>query len=291
MTEPPQPDTRRIVLADGRSLAYAECGAPDGCPVLAFHGLPGSRLQRHPDESIARAAGLRVVHVDRPGFGRSSPQHGRTIADWPRDVAALADRLGLDRFAVAGISGGGPYALACAASLGGRVSRAAIASGVGPPGSMAGRMTVARLGFFLAAHAPWSLRAPVAAVARLAVHDPQRYLDLLAARMAPADRPILARPEVRAMFAQDLREAFRHGVEAFVADLRLVGRPWGFPLDRIACEVALWHGEEDRVVPASAALHLAGMIPGARTHFAPREGHFMVLDRWPEICAWLASTP
>lgn len=290
MPELLQPETKRAVLADGRTLAYIECGAPDGRPAFTFHGLPGSRLQRHPEEAIARAAGLRVVYVDRAGFGRSSPQRGRKLEDWPRDVAALADHLGFERFAVAGISGGGPYAVACAAILGARVRRAAVVSGVGPPGAMAGRMTVAaRLGFFLAPRARWSLAGPVTAMAQLAVRAPFRYLDLVAARMPPSDRLILARPEVRAMFAQDLREAFRQGADAFIDDLALLARPWGLALDRVACEVALWHGEDDRIIPPSAARHLARAIPGARAHFAAREGHFMVLDRWGEICAWLSS--
>lgn len=278
------------MLADGRTLAYTESGAPAGRAVFAFHGLPGSRLQRHPDESIARAAPLRVIHVERPGFGRSSPQPGRSLADWPRDVAALADQLRLERFAVTGISGGGPYAVACAAALGPRVTRAAVVSGIGPPGSMAGRMTVpTRLAFFLAPRAPWALTAPLTAIAPLVVRAPHRYLGLVAARLASSDGLILARPEVRAMFAQDLREAFHQGVDALVDDLALLARPWGLALDRVACEVALWHGEDDRIIPPSAARHLARAIPGAHARIVPREGHFMVLDRWAEVCAWLAT--
>jgi pimeloyl-ACP methyl ester carboxylesterase len=285
----PEPETRTAALDDGRTLAYVECGDPAGRPVFAFHGLPGSRMQRHPDESIARGAGVRVIHVDRPGFGRSSPRPGRSLADWPRDVAALADRLGLGRFAVAGTSGGGPFAAACAALLGDRVARLAIVSGVGPPGTMAGRMTAnARLAFFLAPRVPWLLRGPLAAAGRFGVRAPSAYVSALASHMSPPDRAILARSEVRAMLAQDLREAFRQGTRAMVHDLGLLARPWRLPLDRVACPAALWHGADDWMIPPAASRALVRALPGARAHDLPGEGHFLVLDRWPEICAWLA---
>ena len=291
MTEALQPETKTATLPDGRVLAYTECGAPAGRPVFAFHGLPGSRMQRYPDESVARDAGLRVIHPDRPGFGLSTPRPGRTLADWPRDVTFLADHLGCDRFAIAGISGGGPYAAACLALLRGRILRAAFVSGVGPPGSMPpGGMTIAaRLGFALAPRAPWALRRPLGAIAQLVVRAPSRYVSVLALHMSPADRPILARPEVRAMLAQDLREAFRQGAGALVDDLALYARPWALAWDNVACPVALWHGGDDRMIPLSASRALADAIPGARLHALPGEGHFLVLDRWPEICAWLAG--
>jgi pimeloyl-ACP methyl ester carboxylesterase len=290
MTELPKPQTKTARLPDGRTLAYVETGDPDGAPVFAFHGLPGSRLQRHPDEEVAHSAGLRIIHPDRPGFGLSSRQSRRSIADWPRDVAALADTLGLERFAITGVSGGGPYAAACLTMLGSRIQRAAIVSSVGPPGSMHGHMAIAaRLGFFMAAHTAWAARASAASIMPFVVRSPDHYLDVLAAHMAPPDRPILARPRIRAMLAQDLREAFRQGVDALVEDLGLLARPWGFGWDGVECPVALWHGEDDWMIPPSASRHLAAAIPGARAHMLPREAHFLIFDHWPEICGFLAG--
>ena len=213
MTAALQPETKTVALPDGRALAFVECGAPDGRPVFSFHGLPGSRMQRHPDESIARQS-------------RRARDPRRSSGVWPLDAptgprarrlaarrGCAADRLGLERFAVAGTSGGGLYAAACAALLGSRVTRTAIVSGVGPAGSMTGgRMTPgARLGFLLGPRAAWAVRGAVAAIARFAVRAPSRYIDVLSSHMSPSDRPILARDEVRAMLAQDLREAFRAG--------------------------------------------------------------------------------
>ena len=122
---------RIVRLADGRALAYAEWGAPDGFPVFGFHGSPGSR-RTHLGEEAPRSADVRLILPDRPGFGLSDPQPGRALLDWPRDVAALADHLGVDRFAVYGFSGGGPYALACAWAMPERVTAAAVVGGEGP---------------------------------------------------------------------------------------------------------------------------------------------------------------
>jgi pimeloyl-ACP methyl ester carboxylesterase len=285
------PETRLLELGDRRWVACVECGDPLGRPVFAFHGLPGSRLQQHPDADLAAARGARVIHVDRPGFGLSTPAPGRTFAAAARDIAAIADRLGIDRFAVAGVSGGGPFAAACAALLNERVTRAALVSSVGPPGSMRGGPGALRTRtlFALAAHAPRLLRRPLRIAVRRALRAPGHFIDRVAARLAPEDQRTLARAEVRAMLARDLAESLRQGVDALLADLRLEARPWGLPLESIRVPVALWHGEDDRIVPSAATRHLAAAIPGARAHVLPGLGHFMILDRWGEILDWLVQ--
>ena len=116
-----------VTMPDGRRLAYTEWGLPDGKPVLCFHGTPGSRLWC-PDEEATSAARVRLIMPDRPGIGRSDPLEGRTLADWPKDVEALADALQISSFAVVGVSAGGPYAAACAALIPGRLSGVALVS-------------------------------------------------------------------------------------------------------------------------------------------------------------------
>jgi pimeloyl-ACP methyl ester carboxylesterase len=289
MTPVGPPETRLLQLDDRRWIACAECGDPAGRPVFAFHGLPGSRLQQHPDPGIAAARGARVIHVDRPGFGLSSPCPARTLASWAHDVVAIADRLEIERFAVAGVSGGGPFALACAALLGARVTRTALVSSVGPPGSMHGGRIVlpARAAFYFAAHAPELMRGPLRVASRLALRAPERFIDRVAAHLAPDDRRTLARPDVRAMLARDLAESVRQGVDALIMDLRLEARPWQLPLEAIRAPVALWHGEADRIVPASATRHLVAAIPGARAEVLPGHGHFMIFDCWAGVLDWL----
>src|SRR4051794_8100368 len=124
-----------LALPDGRSLCFAEWGDPAGFPVLTLHGTPGSRLNRHPDAEQYARAGARVITYDRPGYGGSTRRPGRSVVDCVEDVAALADHLGLDRFAVTGGSGGGPHALAVAARLGDRVVRCRCVVGVAPYGA------------------------------------------------------------------------------------------------------------------------------------------------------------
>src|SRR5436190_23987660 len=119
-----------MTLPDGRSLAYTDCGAPAGPLVVYFHGAPTSRLDLIGFEESFSAFGVRVVSPDRPGYGRSSPRPGRGFNDWAHDVAALADHLGVERFAVMGLSSGGPYAVACAALLADRVIGCGVVSGV-----------------------------------------------------------------------------------------------------------------------------------------------------------------
>lgn len=280
-----QNDVGRVRLDDGRTLAYAESGDPGGQPVFAFHGLPGSRLQQHPDSGIAAARGIRVIHLDRPGFGRSTPQPGRTLASWATDVAAVADHLRIEHFAVFGVSGGGPFGLACASLLGERITRAAIVSSVGPPGSMReGRMIAfVRIAFFLAVHAPWAMKLPLGVLSSVARASPARAVGLGGSRLTPADTRLLARPDIRAMLGRDIAESFRQGVDATICDLKLEVRPWNLPLAAVRAPVALWHGEADRMIPPSATLALAAAIPNSEVHLLPGEGHFLVFDRWGEI--------
>ena len=285
-----QAQTHTHRLGDGRTLAWTEAGESSGRVVFAFHGLPGSRFQRHPDEAIARGRGLRLIHLERPGFGLSSPLPHRRLEDWPRDVAALADALGIARFAVLGISGGGPFALACAALLADRVRRAAVVSGVAPPADMQGDMSwAARAAFFLAAHAAWLLRPVLLAGAHAATRFPSRFLDTVASQMSPPDRPILARPQIRAMLEQDVAAAFAQGPDGVLRDLVLYARPWNLPLDSIRCPTAFWHGTRDRMVPDSASRGLARIVAPGELRLVEGQGHFMVFDRWAEIVDWLAS--
>lgn len=286
------PPSATLRLPDGRRLGYADYGDPGGVPVLVFHGLPGSRYQRHPDLGLAARLGARIVAPERPGFGLSDSLPSRRLTDWAGDVAALVDALGFERFAVAGVSAGGPYALACAAWLAKRAAGAAVVSGVGPPGSMPGAMPMAwtvRAAFRLVPRFPWLLRAPLGAAAALGRAQPGRYLDLLASHLHPVDREVLARPPVRAMFAQDLAEGLRRGAGPFLQDLGLLAADWGFDPATIEVPVELWHGDADLMIPLSAALALERRLKRPRLERVCGGGHFLVIDRWPEILGRLIA--
>jgi pimeloyl-ACP methyl ester carboxylesterase len=187
-------------------------GQPDGEPVFYFHGHPGSRLEARFARQAAAGAGLRVIALDRPGYGLSDFQPERAITDWPADVAEAADLLRIGRFSVAGASGGGPYALACAWRLPGRVTRAAVISGVGPyrvPGITKGMRWQNRIGFRWGSRWPALARALMRSMHRGITRHPERTIDAIARAMSPADAELIGRPGVREILIASPRRLFR----------------------------------------------------------------------------------
>jgi pimeloyl-ACP methyl ester carboxylesterase len=256
-----------------------------------FHGLPGSRRQRHPDDGIAAALGARMLHFDRPGFGRSSPAPQRTLIELAQDTEYLCRHFSLGKIRLAGVSAGAPYALACAALLADRVVKTAIVNGVGPPGTMAGaRFRLRnRLGFVLARRAPRLLQPFAWGMGSLGRSDPERYLAMVASSLGESDRKELEDPKVRAMFAEDLAEAFAQSSGAFVSDLALVAGEWGFDLGAMRAPLRLWHGDDDQAVPPSGAQAIAARVRGAELTLLPGRGHFLVFEHWRDILAWLLA--
>jgi pimeloyl-ACP methyl ester carboxylesterase len=277
-------------LPDGRRLGYAEYGARDGRPLLFFHGTPGACCMAGFAEALAQQQGIRIIAPERPGFGRSDFQERRRIGQWADDVAALADALALDRFAVAGVSGGGPYVAACASKLPDRVRVAGIVSGMGPLDEPRVKAAVGvghRATFGLIRQTPWLGRAVLALAALAMRHVPQHVLDPMAMLVPVSDRAILARPEVRAALVDDLIEGLRAGGRGAVHELVLFSRPWDFPPEEIRVPVHLWHGEADIQVPVAIARRLAARIPTCRARFVPGAGHFWLFDHCAEVLATL----
>lgn len=278
----------QLKLADGRELAYAEYGDPQGRPLFFFHGMPGSRMFHPPDE-VTRRKGVRLVCVDRPGYGGSTFQPGRRILDWPDDVCALADALGMDTFSVVGHSGGGPYALACAHHLPERVRAAVVVSGAGPvdaQGAAEGLTPLHKLGFTAGKYMPWPLlRGLVWLFFHKAAADPARAIDIDARERIPADEEVLNLPGVRENCIESDVEAYRQGLAGFSWEVRLVTRPWGFPLEDIRVPVYLWHGTADDFTTTAMARHLAERIPHCQFFLYEGEGHMLLIPRWEEILA------
>jgi pimeloyl-ACP methyl ester carboxylesterase len=274
-----------IKLKDGRTLGYAEYGDLQGRPLFFFHGMPGSRFF-HPPDKITRELGVRLITIDRPGYGESAFQPGRRILDWPSDVVQLADTLGLQKFAVAGHSGGGPYVLACAYSLPNRVTIAASLCGAGPveaPHATSGMELQNKLGFLFGRIIPWPLwqlliwityrhkLAPAAAALRHRSHRP------------PADEALMDLLEIREACIVSEKEAFRPGLLGFAWDARLLTRPWGFRLEEITVPVSLWHGTADNVTPLTMAKYVAYRLPNCRATFCEGEAHLLIFPHWKEI--------
>jgi pimeloyl-ACP methyl ester carboxylesterase len=281
-----------VVLPDGRRLAYDEAGDPAGRPVLFFHGLAASRRVRHPDDGIAAALGVRLLTIDRPGIGDSDPLPRRRLLDWPADVATFASELGLDRFAVAGWSAGGPHALACGALLGTRVTRVGLLSSA-PPFHGPHSRTYLDPGWrrvrFLAGHAPRLLRRFFERQAQRVRSDPERVLEDSMRDMPAPDRALLEQPPVRAVVLQSTVEAFAQGGAGVASDAIAVARPWGFGLEEVETEVVLWHGEADATWPPAAGRHLASRLPRCEATFLPDQGHLAFVAVWDELLRRLSG--
>ncbi|MEJ2170239.1 MAG: alpha/beta hydrolase [Desulfobacterales bacterium] len=261
-------------------------------PVFYFHGFPGSRLEARLAEQEAAARGIRLISIDRPGYGLSDVKRHRTLLDWADDTIQLADFLGIQRFSVIGVSGGGPYAAACAFKTPDRLNRVAVVSGLGPVVPRGGKNRAAGLsvsGLRLAGRFPIFACLVLPAAALMYREHPKFMLALISRRFAECDRRALQIPQLHRLLCDSFREAFRGSLLGPAWDVVLYGRDWGFRLHDILVPVQLWHGEQDVVVPPAMAHRLANEIPACRAVFDPEDGHFSIIaKRLPEILAELS---
>jgi pimeloyl-ACP methyl ester carboxylesterase len=276
-----------VELRDGRALGYEEWGRGDGVPILGFGGTTMSRLAHLGDEA-PEAAGVRLILVDRPGYGLSDFQPGRRLLDWPGDIVQLVDALGLERFAVFGMSGGGPHAAACAHALPDRVFALGLVSSPGPVWDRP------ELRYSLPPHRQplieVAARDPDEAARRL-LDDCRRELEELAAR--PEDDAgwvVTASPAVNARFRASLFETLARGPEGYAHDLFLLFvTPWGFRPEEIPVDTLIWHGDRDEAVPLGVGEFFDRTIPRSSLHVLPGEGHLLLWSHAEEILASLAS--
>jgi len=285
-------ENRVCRLSDGRLLGYADYGAADGRPVIALHGTPGSRLMFQLADWPARKRGLRLVAPERPGYALSSEQPRRALTDCPGDVAELADQLGIDRFAVAGVSGGGAYAAACAAMLGSRISATALVSPVGPFGhaDLLSRLTMAERHLFVTiARSPWRSRLLFGSLRWFQNNAPGLAVAAIISRSGAADKAILRRPEIAANLIEALSEGLRPGLSGAMQDLRLYSMPWNLFLKQMKAPCAIWHGRADHIVPFAAAEVLARQIQSCELVQLPGVGHYWVYDHFDDVLDWLAK--
>ena len=285
-----------VTLPDGRTLAYAEFGTPDGVPVLYFHGAPSSRMEPLliGDDVLSRL-GLRVISADRPGMGGSDFQRGRRLVDWPADVTALADGLGLDRFAVLGNSGGGPYVAVCAAKIPSRLRAAVIVSGgwrMDWPEARAGLPLPNRVMLFLARRAPPVLRLMLGMMGGIAQGEREKELAQMKGRVPPADYAAFAEPGRLEAFGQGMQECLRQGARGATWDLGLYVRDFGFRLDEVRVPLTLFHGEDDTNAPVAMVRRAVAELPDARLVTYPGEAHLSTLcNHMDDVARALTARP
>lgn len=283
-----------IPLPDGRRLGYGEFGDANGTLVLWFHGTPGAARQVPPvGRQAAEQLGLRLVCIERPGVGASSDHAYRDLREATLDIAVAADHLGHDRFLVLGLSGGGPYALACAHELPDRVVAVGILGGLvpttGDEAAAAGIVALARRYNRLLTAFRVPLGMGMQGFVRLATPAGGVLYRAYTRLLPHGDNAVLDDPAIEAMFVDDLTSAARHGFKAFVNDLVLVGRPWGFRLADVHVPVRWWHGDADPFVSLDQAQRAVALLPDVELRVRPGESHlggFAVAD---EMLATLAE--
>jgi pimeloyl-ACP methyl ester carboxylesterase len=263
-----------LTLPDGRKLGYAQYGSLSGLPIIYLHGLPGSRLEAAGYDDIAIEIGARVVAVDRPGMGWSSPHPSRTLLGFAEDIRVLAEHLGLEKYSVLGVSGGGPYALACAFALPSeKLKCVSIVCGLGPMDiGMSGADWEHWFGF------PWGwLYCPVfllrwffrrTAFGQMELSDEERLQKLkesgLLEKMSPKDREVMGDEDVMRLSLRASREADAQGFDGILLDGRLICGDWGFRVEDIRKDlsVLLWYGKDDTYVPPNHGVQIAKRLDG-----------------------------
>ncbi len=269
-------ESKSLLLQDGRILVYTEYGDPTGTPIIGFHGMPGSRLMFKVVEKAALKSGARIIAPERPGYGISQPSPNRILLHYPNEVLELADRLELGRFAVMGVSGGGPYALACAAAAPSRMTVAALVSVIGPlslPKSTHDMVRMNRLMFNLGRRSPQLVGFLLPRLTKTALRSMNKHV-----QEGTSPAPDLS-PEVFAIMTADQQEAVVGGGQGIVSDMKILWQPWGFLLEDIQTKVYLFHGEADNLAPVKLAHYIADHLPNCEAVFYPGEGHTDPLTR------------
>ncbi|MFX1478852.1 MAG: alpha/beta fold hydrolase [Promethearchaeota archaeon] len=280
-----------LELKDGRKLGFAESGDLNGKPIFHFHGHPSSRIEIRVFGKKPKQHGVHIIAVDRPGLGLSEFKPKRTMLEWPDDVIELADHLGLEKFAVEGISGGGPYAVVCAFKISERLTCCGIIAGMGLINwSKKGMMRSNRIGFFISRRLPFLIKPIVKSEKK--VFEDRESIEKFASKLPEPDRNLLQNPDILNTFIEASKEAFRPGLDGAVYEEKIYAKPWGFDLKDIPSElqVYLWHGDMDVFVPSSFGHKMCELIPNCKGFFFSNEGHLSVcLNNLDQILETLKS--
>ena len=278
-----------IAVGDDRQIGFAEFGDPQGRAIFWLHGTPGARRQIPMEARVfAEQQHIRLIGVDRPGIGSSTQHSYDTVVAFADDLRTIADTLGIDKFIVVGLSGGGPYTLGCAAAMPDRVVAAGVIGGVAPTmgadgitGGLMGTVGTRVAPLLQFAGVPIGLVA--SAIIRLIRPVASPAADLYGRVSPEADRRLLARPEIKAMFLDDILNGSRKQMAAPFSDVVVFARDWGFRLSDIKVPVRWWHGDADHIVPYAHGQHVVSRLADAELYPMPGESHLAGLGRAEEI--------
>jgi pimeloyl-ACP methyl ester carboxylesterase len=283
-----------VTLRDGRTLHVYDHGDPDGHVVVQHHGTPGSGLAYPPDIEKGRERGLRPITYDRAGYGGSTPNAGRSVADVVADIEDVLDALGVDRYVTVGGSGGCPHSFACGALSERCLAAAAIAAPTPYPAE--GLDWLAGMGdqnveeFNAALEGPAELEPIIEReAAELRNATPDEITEVWASVLPPVDAAVLTGDRAR-HFKRSNDHSLAQGIAGWRDDDLAFTKPWGFELAQIGVPTLLWQGTQDLMVPVAHARWLAERIPGVEAHISEEDGHLSIaVGRLGEIYDWLAS--
>lgn len=284
-----------VAIQDGRTLACSEVGDPDGRLVIHNHGGPSSRLEAHLLAESASKNRLRLICVDRPGIGQSSPQTDRSYSGWADDLVAIADALGYDEFGVTGWSEGGPWALAAAAYIDPCRLRHVSSIAGGSYGAFGDNWAADQLskadalGGSLALRFKPGFRLMYATLGVTAKHFRGTFFKQLLKAVNEYDRQILNQPDFQSAFSGSCAECFAHGSDGLVRDSELLYRSWAFDVATIERRVHMWQGMDDRLVADSINKAVADRMPGSVWHPVEGAGHFVAVGSGDDIFAIAAE--
>ena len=285
---------RQALLKDGRRLGFAEHGDPIGKPVFMFHDLWGNRTLRHPDDNILKRLGVRLISMDRPGYGASTRKPNRSLMDVVDDTIMLAKGLNITQFAVLGYSAGGPYALACAYRFPQIITHCAIVSSFPPMDDVRGFQAIhsnyARL-FQLAQNMESLFRWLMRGFFWFdSLRNPTHYIRELTALMPAVDQAIMSDPQLFEARCTMWDEVRQNGSDAFVDEMITLVKPWGFRLQSISSPVEIWWGASDTMSAPIVGQRMMEFIPHATPHFEPQAGHLILFSHWQAILESLTQS-
>lgn len=271
-----------LKLKDGRKLGFAEYGDKNGKPLFFFHGWPSSRLHGKRFEEAGRKLKVRIISLDRPGYGLSDFKKDRTLLDFPKDVSKVADFLKIKKFAVLGVSGGGPYAAVCAHKIPHKITKVGIVVGLGPTyieGNLDKVALINRLSWLSYQYFPIlrNLSAFLGWFETKFLHSSAYSLFI-----SKPDK-LLSTKSFKKLTRESRQETFKQGFKAAALDLKLYTENWGFDLKNIKVPVYLWYGDLDKSVSVNAGKYFASQIPNSELIIYPNEGHYLQVNHAEEI--------
>jgi pimeloyl-ACP methyl ester carboxylesterase len=279
----------KFVTVQGRRLCYAEFGARDGFPVLALHGTPGSRLKFSIAHAEAKRLKLRIISLDRWGYGESTPHPNPSLVGFAEDIEQLLDRLSIRRFGLMGLSGGAPYAVAAAAAAKDRVSKLALISPLGPVDGLPSSelRLFHRICFRALPHIPGAATGVFRLYRHLLLMAPRSAIRLASLASLRQDKELIRSPEIIAHLSAAFREGLRNHAAGGQIDLHVFCRPWGVALQEIRADTRIWFGSEDINVPRAAVLRLALAIPRAELIQLQGCGHYWITIGANAVLRWM----